>query len=300
MPLRTGSLASLAKSQPPSYNADQFCLGFTEQILSALDYLASEALIHRDVKPHNILYSCLSDGRYLFQLADFGLAHYQSLAKTSCGTPYYQAPELYPRASGVNAAQSSKIDIWSLFATIAAVHSRFKEFPPATDNYGRVLNVLKAKAAQSSMLEPMARLHPDRRASAAQMLVYLFEGRGLTTALWKIPPIEPNTEDVPQINPAPGVQPTRNDRDKAPRPAREAARPLIVYKPRRRAPPPKQSGNHAQPAAPQFSPIRAHRDGVVKHRVQPSTASARTNAHARLPPGRKPPPETEFRTGAGL
>jgi serine/threonine protein kinase len=36
-----------------------------EQILGALDYLASGSLIHMDVKPDNDLYLPLSDG-YLF------------------------------------------------------------------------------------------------------------------------------------------------------------------------------------------------------------------------------------------
>lgn len=153
------------------------------------------------------------------------------------------------------------------------------------------------------MLEPMARLHPDRRASAAQMLVRLFEGRGLTTAPSRIPPIEPNIEDVLQVNPSPGAQPTRNDRSEAPQQSRAAVSPLIVYKPHRRGLPLKQGGNPAQPAAPRLSPNRAHRDGVVKHRAQPSAAPARANARARPPPDRKPPkqthpvtspPETEF------
>lgn len=187
MPLREGSLTSLVKTTPiPDYN--ELCLTVLRQMLSALDYLASENLLHRDLKPDNILYYTLPDeGSRHFQLADFGLAHHRSLAKTFCGTGYYQAPELWPQKSKVYAPQSPKMDIWSLFATIVAVDSRFKEFPPHTSDYGIVLSALEAKASQSS-LEPMARLHPDRRASAAQMLVHFFDGGGLTTPRSKIPP----------------------------------------------------------------------------------------------------------------
>ncbi|PVH73366.1 hypothetical protein DL98DRAFT_520017 [Cadophora sp. DSE1049] len=101
-----------------------------------------------------------------FQLADFRLAHHRSLATTFCGTGYSQAP-------------------------IVAVRSRLEEFPPDTADYGVVLRALRAKIPAVSRLEPMARLHPDRRASAAEMLVFHFDGEGLTTPKSKILPLSP-------------------------------------------------------------------------------------------------------------
>jgi serine/threonine protein kinase len=149
MPLREGSLTKLVKTTPVS-DCEQLCLAVLRQMLSALDYLASKNLVHRDVKPDNILYYTLPDnGGLHFQLADFGLAHHQSLAKTFCGTGYYQAPKLWPEKSKVYAPQSPKMDVWSLFATIVAVDSRFREFPPHTADYGIVLSALEARAPQS-------------------------------------------------------------------------------------------------------------------------------------------------------
>jgi serine/threonine protein kinase len=287
MPLRSGSLTSLAKSPPPDIDYEQLCFQAMGQMLRALDYLASENLIHRDVKPDNVLYSLLN-GHYHFQLADFGLAHHRSLATTFCGTGYYQAPELWPSISGVNAGQSPKLDIWSLLACIVAVRSRMEEFPPDTADYGVVLGALNAKIPAVSRLEPMARLHPDRRASAAQMLVLLFHGEGLTTPKSKIPPIEP---DVPAAEPNSRPR-TRNDRGKAPQPATATARPLIMYpraarKPLARLPPPirNRGGNLAQPAAAQPQPTRASRDGVVKRRTGAPTANilARTSQEQNPP-----------------
>ena len=66
----------------------------TKQILSALDYLASRKLCHRDVKPQNILFDTPSSGEYNFQLTDFGLVNYETQAQTFCGTPIYMPPEL--------------------------------------------------------------------------------------------------------------------------------------------------------------------------------------------------------------
>ncbi|KJZ74769.1 hypothetical protein HIM_05886 [Hirsutella minnesotensis 3608] len=146
MPLRDGSLSLLARSPSLRINHDQLSLMVLEQMFQALDYLANENLIHRDIKPDNILYSDLGDGRYLFQLADFGLAHHSSLAVTLCGTGYFQAPELWPQVSKVHAGQSHKLDIWSLFATIVAVHSAFPDFPPKTSDYSDVMGMLRDKA----------------------------------------------------------------------------------------------------------------------------------------------------------
>ncbi|KAJ8122992.1 hypothetical protein O1611_g9702 [Lasiodiplodia mahajangana] len=157
MPLREGSLTSLIndKEIPDSL---EFRNSVLKQALSALDYLASKDLIHRDVKPDNILYYTLPDkSGYHFQLADFGLAHYLSQAKTRCGTGYYQAPELLPEVSQIFAQQSPKMDVWSLYATIYHVKCHLgkkKVFPPATHDYGVVLDVLRTSKLGLA-LEPM-------------------------------------------------------------------------------------------------------------------------------------------------
>lgn len=282
MPLREESLTKLVKARPIA-DYRQLCLNVLEQMLSALDYLANNNLVHRDLKPDNILYYTLpDDGSLHFQLADFGLAHYSSLATTICGTGYYQAPELYPEKSKVYAPQSPKMDVWSLFATIVAVDSQFKQFPPMTSDYGIVLSALEARAPQS-FLEPMARLHPDRRASAAQMLAGWFHGKGLTTPRWKIPSIEPQANEAPQANLSPAAGPskplqTRIDGSKTRQRAEVAACPLVVYPPRhlRRTPlaspgrpyarmPPVIARRENNP----MQPIRAHRDGVAKYQAKP-------------------------------
>jgi serine/threonine protein kinase len=92
MPLCQGSLASLVQGK----KADTpVCKQVLQQILRALDYLASRNLCHRDVKPLNILYHEVDQGNYHFQLADFGFAKDFRNAKTFCGIILYQAPELY-------------------------------------------------------------------------------------------------------------------------------------------------------------------------------------------------------------
>ena len=82
-------------------------------MLQALDCLAYNGIVNRDVKPENILYITLSDGQYQFQLGDFGLCNRIVDASSHVGSPLYMAPELY-RGRG----QTHKVDIWSLFVTM--------------------------------------------------------------------------------------------------------------------------------------------------------------------------------------
>lgn len=189
MNLCEGNLTSLAQSV--NDNSHQILRLVLEQGLSALDYLASQNLIHRDVKPDNILYR-YDRNQLIFQLADFGLARLHTQATSFVGTFHYQAPELLPAESKIFAAQSPKMDIWSLFASIAAVYPDCPNFPPTQHvTYSVILDALKDASSRMPQIEAMARKDPARRASAAQMLVLLFGGKGLTTHRSRIPDIAP-------------------------------------------------------------------------------------------------------------
>ena len=79
------------------------------QLANGLKYLDSNSIIHRDIKPKNIL---LTNNRRVLKIADFGFAKRISdisLHETVCGSPLYMAPEIMN-----NHAYNNQTDLWSI------------------------------------------------------------------------------------------------------------------------------------------------------------------------------------------
>ena len=77
------------------------------ELILALEALHKENIIHRDIKPDNILLD--EDGH--IKLTDFGLSKILTDNKTYtwCGTPGYMSPEVYSRKG-----HDTKADWWSV------------------------------------------------------------------------------------------------------------------------------------------------------------------------------------------
>eukprot|EP01084_Bolivina_argentea_P229937 387956_1 len=77
--------------------------------LNGLKYLHAKKLVHRDIKPHNMLHHTTSD---TYKIADFGLSKDTmfSKAKTTVGTLYFMAPEILKNSAG---KYDEKVDIWA-------------------------------------------------------------------------------------------------------------------------------------------------------------------------------------------
>ena len=73
-------------------------------MLSALEYLEKQQIVHCDLKPENIL----CDHRNNFFLADFGFAVPSNASSFLGGTPMYRAPEVYHNLV------DCRNDVWSL------------------------------------------------------------------------------------------------------------------------------------------------------------------------------------------
>lgn len=99
---------------------------FLYQILRGLRYLHSAGIVHRDIKPGNMLVN----SNCLLKICDFGLARMddpknQAQLTQEVVTQYYRSPELLMEASRYSYA----VDIWSVGCTFAELLSRRILFP---------------------------------------------------------------------------------------------------------------------------------------------------------------------------
>ncbi|MDT8305161.1 MAG: rhomboid family intramembrane serine protease [Anaerolineae bacterium] len=126
-----GSLADLLAAGPLPWPR---VLQLTSQIAAALDYAHERGLVHRDVKPENVLL----DGEGNAVLGDFGLVRAlesgrltTSLSGGVLGTPAYLAPEVWNGQSGTR-----QTDVYSMACLVFEMVSGMQLFdaptPPAT------------------------------------------------------------------------------------------------------------------------------------------------------------------------
>ncbi|XP_045789328.1 serine/threonine-protein kinase ATG1a isoform X2 [Trifolium pratense] len=88
---------------------------FMRQLAAGLQVLQEKNLIHRDLKPQNLLLAATS-ATPLMKIGDFGFARSLTplqLADTLCGSPYYMAPEIIQSQK-----YDAKADLWSVGAIL--------------------------------------------------------------------------------------------------------------------------------------------------------------------------------------
>ena len=104
-------LRTLAAADPPQKGfPERLQQDYFKQLMTALQYLQEQAVVHRDLKPQNLLLS--SSGR--LKICDFGMARQLELpprhTTREVVSPMYRAPELMLQSKCV---ASPSIDMWS-------------------------------------------------------------------------------------------------------------------------------------------------------------------------------------------
>ena len=118
-----GDLFTLLKSENKfSSNKSQFYIG---QIIFAIEYLHSQNIIYRNLKPENIL---INKNGYI-KITDFSLAKkLEDRTYTICGTPGYMAPEII-----LNKGYGMGVDWWAvgilLYEMICGIDPFWDESP---------------------------------------------------------------------------------------------------------------------------------------------------------------------------
>ena len=92
---------------------EEYVRYYFNQLVNGIKYLDEHKIIHRDIKPKNLLLTTSSnDNKQILKICDFGLAKNKTgllREYTICGSPLYMAPEMFKEKSYTDTA-----DIWSV------------------------------------------------------------------------------------------------------------------------------------------------------------------------------------------
>lgn len=149
---------------------------FFAQIIHALDFIHKHNIVHRDVKPENML---LTENKTI-KLIDFGLSNQYNkggLLKTPCGSPCYAAPEMIlGRKYG-----GSHIDIWSCGITLFAMVCGYLPFEDKNNDklYKKILDCKiefpsHIGELSKSMITRLLTVNPSKRITFEEIKLHPF------------------------------------------------------------------------------------------------------------------------------
>jgi non-specific serine/threonine protein kinase len=161
MPLYESNLEDLIKNRI----SIEVRFGYILQICSALEFLHNQNVIHRDLKPQNIL---IKKDKLI--LADLGIAHFENSFITDendlLANRGYAAPE--QKIKGISRDMTTAVDIFSLGLIINEIFTSKKpegfNFVLISDVYPWLINIDK-------LVERCIRQNPEERPTIKEILI---------------------------------------------------------------------------------------------------------------------------------
>mmetsp|Transcript_20867 Transcript_20867/g.62191 ORF Transcript_20867/g.62191 Transcript_20867/m.62191 type:complete len:351 (-) Transcript_20867:49-1101(-) len=112
---------------------------YIDQLLIALDCCHKNGIMHRDVKPHNVM---IDHEKRELRLIDWGLAEFYHAGReynVRVASRYFKGPELLVDLQEYDYA----LDMWSLGCMVAGMISRREPFFHGHDNYDQLVKIVK-------------------------------------------------------------------------------------------------------------------------------------------------------------
>ena len=183
--------------------SDEVNIDIMRQIMLGISYLHSEDIVHRDIKPGNIMVGSVTP--VVIQLGDFDISKCldpeveTSLMTSNVGTLAFKAPEFFQRTSPGKIEYHRNVDVYAAGLTFLAIlqaEEGKKQLIPQIEtpmedselhapSIGQLvaerikyrvseLNIVRVRGSVTRLISQMTCVNPEERLSASKVLELLY------------------------------------------------------------------------------------------------------------------------------